>query len=720
MGVKTIGLLRGFSSTKSHRRSVHTLVLLTILLITTLSYSLSLGPAKPMTRVASAAPARIGHAALEYLKEQGLYPALAAAVAEARNESANDDPYCGYVGRQQFSASDGARDDGFGYSVAIDGNTVVVGVPFDTLGSVQLQGTAYVFVRNGDSWMERARLFPSDGAAYDNFGYSVAISGNYIAVGAPWNTVDAVTQGAAYVYFNNGGSWFEQQRLLANDGAKNAKFGNAVAISGEHVAVGAPNADINGRVDQGAVYRFRRSGSVWTQEAKLTAEDGEASDLLGTSVALSGFVLLTGAPGDAIGLNAFQGSAYIFGDSNTGLPPHRKLIAIDGAMNDGFGQSVAIDGGTALIGAPYDQIGNKIQGSAYVFVRGGTNLNPVWLLQSKLSDETNGGTDDVFGVSVAIRRDVALVGASQAGTNRGGKALLFSRSGTVWTKRDPALTSINPQPSDDFGISVALGQDVLFIGASAGGNVDQGEVHFFENNCLVTVSAGSYDGTQQAPESIVAGFGRNLSSRALSATEVPLPTTLGDTDVRVFDSLGVRRFAPLFYVSPGQVNFQIPSGTAPGLALVLVDRNGIAAAGSVLIANVAPALFTANYDGGGVPAALAFRLKGSGAQSYEPISAFDSTLGRFVPVPIDLGPATDQVFLVLFGTGIRFRSSLAGVSATIGGLSSEVLAAEAVMGFVGLDQVNVRMSRALIGRGEVDVKLSVDGRAANTVQVKIR
>ena len=160
--------------------------------------------------------------------------------------------------------------------------------------------------------------------------------------------------------------------------------------------------------------------------------------------------------------------------------------------------------------------------------------------------------------------------------------------------------------------------------------------------------------------------------------------------------------------------------SAPAEAVVLVDRNGMVAAGRVMIANVAPALFTANYGVGGVAAALAFRLKGNGAQSYEPVAAFDSVLERFVPVPIDLGPATDQVFLVLFGTGIRFRSSLGSVSATIGGLSSEVLAAQAVMGFVGLDQVNIRMSRALIGRGEVDVKLSVDGRAANTVQVKIR
>ncbi len=321
--------------------------------------------------------------------------------------------------------------------------------------------------------------------------------------------------------------------------------GHAVAISGEHVAVGAPRADINGRQDQGAVYRFRRSGSVWMQEAKLTAEDGAAGDGLGSSVAISGFVLLTGAPNDGIGSNEGQGSAYIFGDSNVGFEPHRKLIASDGAMGDGFGSSVAIDGGTALIGAPFDQIGvNKLQGSAYVFVRGGTNLNPVWLFQSKLIDEINGRPDDGFGASVALRGDLALVGATQGASNLSGKALLFSRSGTVWTK-GPILTPINSERLDNFGVSVALSQDGLIIGSSGGGNADQGEVYFFESACFVTVSAASYDGTQQAPESIVAGFGRSLSTEALSAAQLPLPTELGDTRVSVVDNFGsdTRRFS---------------------------------------------------------------------------------------------------------------------------------------------------------------------------------
>ena len=246
----------GFASSRLRRTTVHLQLVLTLLLIILLSYSL--WRAKAASGGSLEAPALNGAAAIEYLKGQGLYSGLAAAVRESRlGEAANDDPYCGYVARQWFSASDGAKGDSFGSAVAIDGDTIVVGVPGDTLGPVEFQGTAYVFVRNGEQWNERARLFPSDGAADDSFGYSVAISGDYIVVGAPRNNIGAVNnQGAAYVYFNNGGSWFEQQRLLANDGAAIDSFGTAVAISGEHVAVGAPFADINGRGEPGRSLSF--------------------------------------------------------------------------------------------------------------------------------------------------------------------------------------------------------------------------------------------------------------------------------------------------------------------------------------------------------------------------------------------------------------------------------------------------------------------------------
>jgi len=140
----------------------------------------------------------------------------------------------------------------------------------------------------------------------------------------------------------------------------------------------------------------------------------------------------------------------------------------------------------------------------------------------------------------------------------------------------------------------------------------------------------------------------------------------------------------------------------------------------MLIAPVSPGIFSAASSGQGVAAGSVLRVKGDGTQSFEEIARFDAGQNKFVSIPIDLGPATDQVFLILFGTGIRSRSALSAVTAGIGGTSSEVLYAGAQGGFVGLDQVNLRLARTLIGRGEVDVALSVDGAAANTVRVNIR
>jgi uncharacterized protein (TIGR03437 family) len=125
-----------------------------------------------------------------------------------------------------------------------------------------------------------------------------------------------------------------------------------------------------------------------------------------------------------------------------------------------------------------------------------------------------------------------------------------------------------------------------------------------------------------------------------------------------------------------------------------------------------------------VAAALVLRVKANGSQSYEPVARFDQSQNRFVAAPIDLGPdlgnASDQVFLVAYGTGIRFRSSLGGVAAKVGGVDSQVLFAGAAAGFFGLDQVNVRLSRSLIGRGEVDFELTVDGQPANGLKLWVK
>jgi uncharacterized protein (TIGR03437 family) len=247
------------------------------------------------------------------------------------------------------------------------------------------------------------------------------------------------------------------------------------------------------------------------------------------------------------------------------------------------------------------------------------------------------------------------------------------------------------------------------------------------NNCVansnaaaVSVSAADYSRTL-ATEAIAAVFGTALATSTQAATTLPLPTTLGGTTLIVRDSFGVERLAPLFFVSAGQINYQIPPGTAPGVATVTVrNGNGTVSAGTVQIESVAPGLFTANASGQGVAAGYVLRVKANGAQSVEPIAEFNAQTARFVPRLIDFGPESDQLFLILFGNGIRNRTSQFRVTVTVGGVDCEVLFAGAQGGFVGLDQLNLRLPRSLAGRGETDVVVKVEEKAANTVKVSFR
>jgi uncharacterized protein (TIGR03437 family) len=237
-----------------------------------------------------------------------------------------------------------------------------------------------------------------------------------------------------------------------------------------------------------------------------------------------------------------------------------------------------------------------------------------------------------------------------------------------------------------------------------------------------SVSGASYvPAGELASDSIVSAFGTNLATATQAATAIPLPTALAGTTVTVRDSLGLTRLAPLFYVSPQQINYQIPNGTANGAATVLISNGaGATFTSTINVTSVTPGLFSASSNGQGIAAALVQRNRANGEVVYESVWRFDATLNRPVAVPIDLGPETEQVFLVLFGTGIRHRSSLTNVSATVGSENAEVLYAGVAPGYIGLDQVNVRLNRNLIGRGEVEVRVTVDGKAANLVGVNVK
>jgi len=235
-----------------------------------------------------------------------------------------------------------------------------------------------------------------------------------------------------------------------------------------------------------------------------------------------------------------------------------------------------------------------------------------------------------------------------------------------------------------------------------------------------TVSAASFQ-AGGASEAIEALFGTGLAGSTEVATTLPLPTTLGGVQVKVKDGNNIERDAGLFFISAGQINLLVPQGTSTGSATITVLRNGTTVgAGTLEVAAVSPGMFTFSGTGQGLAAANIFRLKADGSQSFEPIGVFNASAGRFDPIPIDLGPASDQVFLIAFGTGFRNNSSLNNVSATIGGTTAEVLFAGATPGLAGLDQGNIRIPRSLIGRGSVDVVFRADGKTANTVQITIK
>jgi uncharacterized protein (TIGR03437 family) len=234
---------------------------------------------------------------------------------------------------------------------------------------------------------------------------------------------------------------------------------------------------------------------------------------------------------------------------------------------------------------------------------------------------------------------------------------------------------------------------------------------------LSATSAASFRTDAVAADSIVSIFGAAMAATTQAAAATPLPTTLANTSVRVKDSAGTERLAPLFFASPTQINLLMPAGTAAGAAtFTVVKADATAPSGLTQIAPVAPSLFAANANGQGVATGVALRVRDN-IRAFLPIAQFDAARNRFVAVPIDLSNPIDEIYLVLFGTGFR---SLSLARIRIGEMDLPVAFAGAQGTLAGLDQVNVQLPRSLAGRGEVDVVLMVDGKTANTVRVNFK
>jgi hypothetical protein len=367
--------------------------------------------------------------------------------------------------QNRLSAADAAGGDNAGLSVALSGTTAVVGVP----GKNGSTGAAYVFVHSGTRWYQQARLTAGDGAAGDQFGSSVALSGDAAMVGAPFKNAQT---GAAYVFVRRGTGWYQQARLTAGGAAGGDWFGSSVALNGSTALVGAPQTNSG----SGAAYVFVHSGTDWRQQARLTAGDAAAIDDFGSSVALNGSTALIGAPQT----NSSSGAAYVFMPRGTGWHQQARLTAGDAAANDELGTSVALSGNTAVVGAPGK---NTAGGAAYVFVRHGTG----WHQQAQLA-AGDAAEEDNVGLSVAVSADTAVAGAPGKNGSRGA-AYVFVRSGTTWRQQN-RLTA-GGAAGDELGTSVALRGNTALVGAP-GKSGSTGAVY-------VLVSGGTHWSHQARP-----------------------------------------------------------------------------------------------------------------------------------------------------------------------------------------------------------------------------
>jgi len=391
--------------------------------------------------------------------------------------------WTGSVTETKITASDGQASDFFGTAVDIakDGDFVIVGAQLEDGGSgdpTNAAGAAYIFTKSGSSWSQQAKLTASDVGASDQFAISVAINsdGTYAVMGSHFEdggSGDPLSgAGAAYIFTRSGSTWTQQAKLSTSDAAAGDNFGITASMNndGTYVAIGS----IADESYTGAVYIFTRSGSTWSQQAKLTGSDAQTGDLFrSTSFNSDTSYIICGAEGeDTNGGNA--GAAYVFTRSGSSWSEQQKIMPSDAAAGDLFGYSVAInaDGNTAIVGARMD---NTRTGAAYIFTRSGST----WTEQAKLT-ASDAAQQDRFGtfVDLSDNGDYAFVGSElDAG---GGTTYVFERSGTSWSQIKQLQASDREQ-GDALGNAIAVNNigNIIIAGAKGedggSGNPASGE-----------------------------------------------------------------------------------------------------------------------------------------------------------------------------------------------------------------------------------------------------
>jgi putative cell wall-binding protein len=422
-----------------------------------------------------------------------------------------------YGSEVKLTASDRVMQEMFGRSVAVSAQTAIIGAPFDDDNGM-FSGSAYIFTTPlaGGAWTQHNKLFASDSAMSDMFGWAVAIDGNTAVVGAPYKGAG----GAAYVFVRtSGGAWTQQAKLTVSGAMTDYTFGASVAVHRNTIVVGAPGRDTG----RGAAYVFTRSGTAWTEQAMLSAgAEGAAHDGFGLSVALMGDTAVIGTPSSGEqGIDS--GSAYVFVRSGSSWSRQQKLLAADGGPEDEFGFSVGIHDDTAVIGAPH----NADTGAAYVFSR----VRSSWAEEGKLVRLTS-STGDRFGFSVAISGGTIVVGAPREDSVRlgedAGAAYVYNSAAGFWKSEARLGVEYGGNANDEYGYSVALCGGRAFVGAPFDGPTT-GAVYTYRLRPSVptgVIRLAGLDRYATAVSASKAGF-RYGAQTVVIATGLDFPDALG-------------------------------------------------------------------------------------------------------------------------------------------------------------------------------------------------
>jgi hypothetical protein len=407
-----------------------------------------------------------------------------------------------------LKASNAEAFDSFGLKTSISGETIAVSAyQEDSNGSsgadntVIDSGAVYIYVKNGNGWEQQAYIKASNPNDSDVFGSSVAISGDTLVVGAPLEDSNgsseadnsSIDSGAVYVFTRTGTSWSQQAYLKASNLGADDRFGTSVAISGDTIIATAVFEDGNGSnptdnsvSNAGAAYVFTRTGTVWTQQAYLKASNADADDMFGNVVSIDADTLVIGAEtedgnasSEADNSLISAGAAYVFTRTAGVWSQQAYLKASNAGMNDLFSTSLAVDGDLIVVGAKNESSNGSSEaddsavssGAAYVFSRTGS----AWTQQAYIK-ASNVDAGDLFGSSVAIKTDSLIVGAAgEASSNNiesnntapnAGAAYVFTQSGSIWSQQY-YLKAFNAEASDQFGMSVDFDNDLIVVGASA-------------------------------------------------------------------------------------------------------------------------------------------------------------------------------------------------------------------------------------------------------------